>query len=157
VVQRDYYLFGDYDKGLQELERILEIFPNDNFALWVLGTVQTQKGNYPEAINAFLKRSIPSKHTNWALGYAYAKAGKTKEAKEILSFLLEKEKQTYIMPTFIACIYLGLGEKEKGIEYLQKASQLNDYWTVFYGLDPWLDPVRKDPRFIQILRKAKLN
>ncbi|MEO5976560.1 MAG: hypothetical protein ABIS36_20005 [Chryseolinea sp.] len=156
-IQKCYYMFGDYDKGAIELNKILEIFPNDNFALWVQGTIETQRKNYSAAIDAFLKRSVASKHTNWALGYTYAVSGQENKAREILKFLLEKEKTIYVSPTFIACIYIGLKENDKALDYLERAAELNDYWTIYFGLDPWLDPVRGDPRFNMILEQMKLK
>lgn len=144
------YLFRDYPLAMQETERLLKIFPNDDFLLWLRGNIYTQLENYPKAIESFLMRSVPTKETNWALGYAYAKSGETEKARKIIEFLKEKSKTRYIPPSFIGAIYLGLNEKDTAMQYLEKAAEVNDYWLSTYELDPWFDPIRNDPRFLLI-------
>jgi len=157
IAQKNYYLFKQYDKAFEEINKTLTLFPNDNFALWVLGTIEIQRGNYEQAVDAMMKRSVATKHTNWALGYIYAKGGEKEKALEILSFLMERGKTTYVPPSFIATIYVGLGNYDAAIEYMEKASLVNDYWLVYSHIDPCFEPLRKDPRFVRLLKTSHLN
>jgi adenylate cyclase len=148
-----YYLFREYDLALNESERLLTIFPADNFVLWLRGTIFTNKGEYAKAIESFLKRSVPTKDTNWALGYAYAKSGQTEKAKKIAEYLVEKSKTRYIPPSFIGIIYLGMNDLDKAFTYFEKGAAVNDYWLTTYDVEPWFDQIRDDPRFKAIQAK----
>ena len=55
------------------------------------------------------------------LAFAYAKAGNIDEVRNILADLLRIKEQSHKSETAIAGVYLGLGEKDKAIEWLEKA------------------------------------
>jgi adenylate cyclase len=152
-----YFLFRDYNGALRECDRLLTIFPADNFLLWLRGTIYTQLGDYPKAIDSFLQRSVETKETNWALAYAYGKAGEPDKARKIAGYLIEKSKTRYIPPSFIGVIYLGVNDFDAAFTYFEKSVLINDYWITTYGLEPWFDPIREDPRFINIQKRLLLK
>jgi serine/threonine-protein kinase len=51
--------------------------------------------------------------------------------------------------------YLGIGDNEKAIEWLQK-SYTERTITIALRVDPTFDPLRGDPRFQQLLRSMGL-
>ncbi len=151
-----YYLFRDYNRAFREVERLLTIFPGDNFLLWLKGNIYTQLGDFPKAIDCFLSRSVATKDTNWALGYAHAKAGQHDKAKRIIEYLIAKSKTHYIPPSYIGVIYLGMNDVDQAFAYFEKSVAVNDYWMT-YDLEPWFDPIREDPRFKAILKRMSAN
>jgi tetratricopeptide (TPR) repeat protein len=142
-----YYLFRENERALQECERLLTIYPGDNFLLWLRGVILTTKGDYPKAIESFLQRSVATKETNWALGYTYARSGQVDKAKQIAEYLTEKSKTRYIPPSFIGIIHLGLGDQNTAFAFFEKSVAVNDYWLTTYDIEPWFDPIREDARF----------
>ncbi len=52
-------------------------------------------------------------------------------------------------------IYVGLGEKDKAFEWLEKAYEDRSIGSSFAGIkvDPVFDPLRSDPRFADLLRR----
>lgn len=148
------YMFRDFKEAIVECDRLLTIFPSDNFVLWLRGNVYTQMGEYALAIDSYLQRTVDSKETNWALGYAYAKAGQTGKAKQIAAYLIEKSKTRYIPPTFIGFIYLGMNDFTTAFTYFEKGAAINDYWLTTFDLDPWFDPIREEPRFKKLVSSA---
>jgi TolB-like protein len=148
-----YYMFREYDRALSECVRLMTIFPNDNFLLWLQGNIYAQKGDYQKAIDSYLQRTVDTKETNWALGYTYARAGQVDKAREIAEFLVEKSKTRYIPPSFIGVIYIAMNDRETAYAYLEKSVQLNDYWLTTYDLDPFFDSIRDEPRFKDIQRR----
>jgi hypothetical protein len=56
-------------------------------------------------------------------------------------------------PYLIALIYMGLREKDKAFEWLEKAYEDRDTHMANVKVDPWLDPLRSDPRFQNLLRR----
>jgi len=71
---------------------------------------------------------------------------------EIINELLEQSKQKYVPSKLIADVYVGLGEKDKTFEWLEKAFNERDLEPP----SPLLDPIRKDPRFIDIMHRMNL-
>lgn len=149
-----FYMFRDFPAAIRECDRLLKIFPSDNFILWVRGNIYTQMGEYPKAIDSYLKRTVESKETNWALGYAYARSGQVDKAKQIAVYLVEKSKTRYIPPTFIGFIYLGMNDLTTAYAYFEKGAAINDYWLTTFDLDPWFDPIRDDPKFTNLLKEV---
>ena len=82
------------------------------------------------------------------LGHLYAKIGKKNEARQILQQLHESSKQHYVSPYLFAMIYIGLGDNNQAIDFLEKTYEDRDGYSIaFIKVDPFLDPLRGDPRF----------
>ena len=90
------------------------------------------------------------------LGHAYAAANQRTEAEGILRQLTAASKTRYVPPYPTAVIYAGLGQKDEAFAWLEKAFDERDSWLDYVGLDPRLDGLRSDPRFLELLRRLKL-
>ena len=89
------------------------------------------------------------------LGHAYASSGKKTEAVKILEQLKELSKQRYVSAYSLAIVYLGLGDKEEALRWLQKSYQDRaGYDIATIKVDPFLDPLRGDPRFEALVAKV---
>lgn len=84
------------------------------------------------------------------IGHAYAVWGKRDEAVKVLDELLKRRD---ITPYSIAEIYIGLGEKDRAFEWLEKAHGERNVQMVSLKVDPNLDGLRSDPRFQDLLRR----
>jgi hypothetical protein len=89
------------------------------------------------------------------LGHAYALAGRTADARQLLSKLEERYKSTRRGPGEIAQVYIGLGDFDRAFEWLSRAVDDGSVWTLKVAV-VW-DPLRSDPRFEQLVRKAGLG
>lgn len=87
------------------------------------GASLTLQGRYEEAVVALEKgvELLGSVYGLGALGHAYAKAGRSDEARTILSQLEELSTQRYVSPANVAFVYSGLGEFDRCFELLEKA------------------------------------
>ena len=139
---RRYFSARLYDEAIESFLFALELEPDDINYKWWLAQAYLHNGMYEKAIEEFLSRKVKSPETNWALGYTYAVAGYPEKATEILNYLLEKEKQTYVPAKYIARIYIALGDKDKAFEWFDKTGRIGSIKN-----DPMLDPIRDDPRF----------
>jgi tetratricopeptide (TPR) repeat protein len=139
---RVYFNARMYDEAIESYLFALEFEPDDINYKWWLAKAYLHNGMYEEAITEFLSRNVKSPETNWALGYTYALAGYPGKAIEILNYLLDKEKQTYVPPYYIARLYIALGDKDKAFEWFDKAGRIGSIKN-----DAMLDPIRDDPRF----------
>jgi serine/threonine protein kinase/tetratricopeptide (TPR) repeat protein len=152
-----YYNSRQYDQALQEIRNTLEIFPNYAQARYNLGFIYIQKGLYEEAISQF-QQAIAlegSRHPRYlaALGHAYGAAGRKGAAQTILKELLGQEG---VDPCQIVSVYLGLGQKEKALDWLGKAYEDRGNCLYILKVSPSADPLRSDPRFQDLLHRIGL-
>jgi hypothetical protein len=71
--------------------------------------------------------------------------------------LLQRAKQGYLPPTYIAGIYVALGDKERAFDWLEKAYAARDSQLEFLGVEQFYDPLRSDPRFTDLMRRIHLT
>jgi eukaryotic-like serine/threonine-protein kinase len=91
------------------------------------------------------------------LAHAFAAIGQRANAEKILRELLQNSKTNYVSPYMVATIYAGLGEKDKGFEFLMKAYQeRSPDIPYFLKADLRIDNLRSDPRFQDLLRRVGL-
>jgi DNA-binding winged helix-turn-helix (wHTH) protein/tetratricopeptide (TPR) repeat protein/TolB-like protein len=57
-------------------------------------------------------------------------------------------------PDAIAALYLAAGEKEKALEWLERAYRDHAFGLLFIGQAPELDALRDDPRFHDLVRRV---
>ncbi len=148
-----------YDQGLEAIRKALEIDPSQHLALDVLALIYTEKGMYAEAIAAYQK-AIPASQGSTTylarLGYVYAIAGKRNDAEKILTQLKALMRQQYVSAYSIAEVYTGLEEKDRALEWLEKAYEERSSDILYLKLEPHVDRLRSDARFQSLLRRMGL-
>jgi TolB-like protein/Tfp pilus assembly protein PilF len=152
-----YAYFERYDDGLKILnERVANFSQDDNMLLWMKANILAQKGDYKNAIPLFNSRSVAS-NTNWMLGYAYAKSGETEKANDILNYQLNKSESHFVPPYMIATIYMGLGDEEKALDWLEKDYDIGGSGFFFWLLkkDAKFKSLYDNPRFLDLLNKIE--
>jgi adenylate cyclase len=82
--------------------------------------------------------------------------GRTDDANRILSDLLGRSDQGDSLSTAIAQVYIGLGNKDRAFEWLNKAVMQRD-GNLFLKVDPIYDSLRNDVRFGRLLHSINLN
>jgi hypothetical protein len=87
------------------------------------------------------------------LGYGYAVANRSADARRILSHLLMRAEQGYVPPTCPAVICAGLGEIQQAVDLLEQAYEKRDVIMVWLKIRRAFDPLRDDPRFQDLLRR----
>jgi TolB-like protein len=149
------YYARQYDEAIEQEKRALEIDPSYWFAHYFLGWMYLQKGQTREAIAAFQKAADLSGFSMAIapLGYAHARAGNRAEAMKILAELKAWSKPGIVAPYDIAMVYFGLGDKDQGFAWLDKALVARNWWVLFIKVEPWMDPLRSDPRFQALIRR----
>jgi TolB-like protein/Flp pilus assembly protein TadD len=145
------------NQAVEQLQKTLELDPKYPLAHLFLALAYNQKGLHGQAI-AELKRytNSPDSRTIFkaALGFVYAQLGRKAEAISILNELEERSTTNeYLSPFQIALIYVGLGENDKAIEWLQTAKRERDPFLMYIRVDPNFDSLRMDPRFVELMKQ----
>jgi TolB-like protein/DNA-binding winged helix-turn-helix (wHTH) protein/lipoprotein NlpI len=152
------YLARQYDRSIAQLRGTLEMDPNYEWAHLILGQAYQQKGEFNLAL-AELKKAVELSRNSplmvSALAHAYAVHGNTAEAQKLLAQLMMQSRKQYVSPYYIAVVYLGLAKKDAAMDWLDKAFADRSNGLVFARVEPELDPLRSEPRFIAL--ENKLN
>jgi len=93
---------------------------------------------------------------NARLAHVYAVSGRRREAIAIVADLLEPRKAPHVSDFGIAIAYAGLGETDRALVRLTNELHAHSRTMVYLGQDPYLDPIRKDPRFRDLVRRVGL-
>lgn len=149
---------GQDDQAIEQLWKTLDMDSSFAPAYRDLGLVYTQKGMYGEAIAAFRKAISLEKDNTFSLmglGYTYGVSGKREDAQRILDQLIETSKRFYVPPTYIAAVYVGLGEKDQAFQWLEKAYTERDDLLYLKVAPPWRS-LGSDARFASLVRRVGL-
>lgn len=81
-----------------------------------------------------------------------------KPARNILmQLLIATSPVSQVSPFDIARVYLGLGEKEATLAWMDKAFAERCSPLVYQNIEPALDPLRPEPQFQNLLHRMKLS
>ncbi len=155
------YFARRYSQAIEEFQKAIELDANFYHAYWGLGWAYDQKGDYAEAALHLQKAmTLPGgagPEVIAALGHVYARSGKRHEAERLLDELLKLSAQSYISPFYLSLIYVGLAEKDRALEYLEKAYEDRFEWLVQLKVDPPFECLHSDTRFTALLQRLNLS
>ena len=154
-----YYFAGKYEEAIAEYGKAIELDAEFAPAYWHRGWAYALKGEYNEAI-ADAQRARAKDPENLlyvaSLGHAYGKAGRTSDARAILARLAELSKMTHVSAYHVAMIYVALGETDAALDWLDRAYEEQSPWIGYLKVDPRAAPLRGQPRFDAMLKRARL-
>lgn len=155
-----YRAIGEYDRALTEIHRALAMSPGHTRAHFQLGVTYVAMGRLDEAIPELERaaRSPQSRNLRMEayLAYAYAMAGRTREAREGLKHLESQRREQYVSSFGIALIHDALGNKEAALDALQRA---HDERAVEFAQPAQYPPFRtiaNEPRFQAVMDSVGL-
>src|SRR5437899_560102 len=153
-----YYLYHArrYDDAMVQVRKTLELDPTSTLAHNLLGRCLLGKGDTAGAIAEFQqgKINITGAWYQGLLGYAYAISGDRAKAEQMLRELEAQAKRQYVNSSAFAAIYLGLGEKEKALDWLDGAYENQESACWLLKVDPIYDSLRDEPRFQALVQKV---
>ncbi len=155
------YLDRQYDQAIEQGRLMVEIEPANYVGYWIVGAYTREKGLFGESIAAHRKAVELSGGAMLMLGWlglALGQAGKRDEARRVLQQLhAAADRQAYVQPSCFAWTYLGLGDIDNAFLWMDRAVDGCDRMMVPIQLYPFLDPVRGDSRYAELLRKMRLE
>jgi TolB-like protein/DNA-binding winged helix-turn-helix (wHTH) protein/Tfp pilus assembly protein PilF len=147
------------DQAIEQFRKTLELDPTFPQAQRYAGWAYLQKGMHPEAIAA-LRAALHSLERNpeieGELGYALAVAGRRAEALAMLEGLGHLSATRYVSPYSIALVHAGLGDRDQALAWLDKAYAERSDYMPYLRLEPMLDGLRSDQRFVALVGRVGL-
>lgn len=148
---------GRYREAEAQLRAAIAAFPSMALPWREIGFLELRRGDTEAALVAFEEAAElgggPSKESA-GLGHAYGVAGRHEEAREILDVLLRRSRESFVPPMYVALVYLGLGQRDHALEWLEKALRIHDPGLVYLRIKPGFEALYDDPRFIEILARV---
>jgi serine/threonine-protein kinase len=150
---------GRYQEALEAALRCVEL---DDFARGhsTLGWAYMKSGMPAQGL-AELERAAVLAPENVMfrsqLGQAYAMAGRTADAREMLRQLEQLSQERYVSPYHMAYVYTGLGEADRAMDFLERAFE--ERAGSVYGLKGsfLFTSLHSHPRFQALLKKMNLT
>jgi len=151
------YYSRQYDRSIAQFLAVRALDPNFPRA-YMIEAAYEQKGSFADALTN-LEKLQTFGDANWTLAelaYCYGRSGQQAQAQRILEKLLEMDRHHQIEPAPILVAYLGLGNKDKALVYLEKAYLQHSNILATLKVEPRMDALRDDARFQDLLQRVHL-
>ncbi len=148
-----------FDLALEQAKKTSALDPNHPNARAWLGTGYNGNGMYAEAISlgeSILQTNPTDQDALQMVAFAYAKSGRRNDAAAVIGKLNDIGKSQYVPHYLLGVIYGLLGEKDKAFAELEKALDDRDRGCNEMNVDFYMDPLRDDPRFKELLKRLNL-
>ena len=157
---RTYYYARQFDDAIAGFTGVINQDSTFLTAHLGLGLTYVVSGRVEAAIRQYeMARGLPGGGAPvlaGLLGHAYGLAGRTGDARAELQRLELAAARGYVPAEYRVLVHLGLGDHDRAIAALEEAVQNRSGGIAYLKADPILDPIRDDPRFQAIVRRAGL-
>jgi tetratricopeptide (TPR) repeat protein len=134
--------------------------PGNNRAQFQLGITFVAMDRLDDAIRELERAARPVQGHNSRveayLGYAYAAAGRSGEARNVLNELESHRREGYVSWFGVALIHDALGEKEQAIAALQRAYEDHAVEFAQMAQYPPFKAIAAEPAFQTVMRQVGL-
>jgi tetratricopeptide (TPR) repeat protein len=149
--------FARQNEKLKELMK--QVIARDTSLAWGydwLGMAYIELKEYENSLETYRKGfelSDGTMEVGAGYGHALGLAGEYKAARILADYYASIAKEKYLPPVQRAYIHIGIGEHDEAIRLLEQAFEEQSWFLIFMQVEPWLDPLRDDPRFTQIMNR----
>jgi len=151
---------GKYDAAQELGRKARELDPAFFMAHgWIGGWSDIQQGKAAQAVIE-LEQAHALESPPWIaawLGYAYGAAGYPVKARAIIEELQRRSVHGYVPPFNLAIVYLGMGDRKRALDGLEEAYKAKSQTLMWLKMDHMFDPLRREPRFIALLKKLNFD
>ena len=131
------------------LQSAHRIFPDDAEIQQALGVTHALQGRHAEAIAEIERGLAPPGLRAWVRG----RAGQRDSATAIVQWL--EARRGAVSPWQLALGHLGLGDRERALDYLEVAYRERWREMAWLNVFPYVDPLREHPRFRALVARMR--
>jgi tetratricopeptide (TPR) repeat protein len=154
-----YIIAGQDERGFRQLEKAIELDPNNPVPYGYLGLMYERERRNDEAAQEFQKaEGFETEKTSYMFDVAgaYAREGKVREAQRLAERLAAYSKTHYTNPYWHVAMYTGFGDRDNALRWLELAVREHSCTALEINTDSRLDFLRSDPRFHKLAREMHL-
>jgi len=149
-----YRLVGQYEKGIIEADRAMEMQDNYALGLQIKGRILIDQGNHEEGLEILKQASnISPGWKYWAYGPGLIQTGHIEEGKAIIQEL-ESMEPTAFGAICLGLMYSDLGDLNKALEWFRYKNK--HAWSMAPRIYVKNKELRNDPRFLELIREMNL-
>ena len=159
-----FYFSRRFDEALQQIQRTLELDPTYFYGYMFLGMCQEQKGQFRDAAAAFERaRKLTAEAGETPpeiladLVRSHVQGGDRAAAEKVRDELDALTSRRYVSRHDLALVSLALGDRPAALDWLEKAYEDRNWYMPWIHLDPRFDPIRSEPRFVELVRRMGLT
>jgi TolB-like protein/Tfp pilus assembly protein PilF len=156
----NFYNARRYDDAISTVRNM----PNGKVGWVILANSYIEKGMYEEALKIPQVANGEDMNGLIVKAAALARSGDRDAAFKTLQDLESNTRRLpgvsphdYMPPGFLGSAYARIGEKERAFAWLEKAYKQHDPALANLKVDPSLDSLRSDPRYLDLLKKLGLS
>jgi DNA-binding winged helix-turn-helix (wHTH) protein/tetratricopeptide (TPR) repeat protein len=149
-----YYFDNKLDEALKQCEFALQLEPNFWLAKKHLFWIYVQK-----KMNKKVAEMVLSQHSDEAKEkLPYAKSMQAGNLEDYWHYYFTNQKNTEESHHYTdSMMYIQLNEKEKALNSLEKATENREWLAFRLNSDPIFEPIREEPRFLNLLKIINLK
>ena len=152
-----HYFARRYDEAVRHYRAALELDDGFLIAHWWSSMAFAELGRLGESRDS-AERAVTISQRNptmlAALARAHALAGRAAEARQVIAEIEGIEKRRFISSFELAHAHTALGDRDAALARLEQALAEREHSMAFLSVDPRLDPLIGDARFIALLGRA---
>jgi serine/threonine-protein kinase len=156
------YLYArKYEQARYHLDRAIAMNPTAEESYRIQGLILTFEKQFPAA-ERVLREALAlapeyGTYTKVTLAYSLAAAGDPSYARQTAAELEEKIKNDYVSPVELAITYIALEEKQKALDWTERAIDERRGWAAYLRVHPIVDTLRGEPRFDELVERMKFE
>jgi tetratricopeptide (TPR) repeat protein len=149
---RVYFYARRYNESLAQYQKAIELGPEWGSFYAELSMLYEQLGMYEEMIQTLEKLT---REPQTELRQAYS-ANRMNDYWRKTVVGAERRGVSFSGHSYLAGLYAKLGERDKAIHHLWAAYEAHDHMVTQLKVNATVDPLRSDPRFIELMRRLNL-
>ena len=150
-----WHLAGEAAKSVEQAEHALALSPEHEGSQLYCAIILAHNGQPERAIELaedLARRSSSFDIATAVHGYALARSGREREARETLERLQWLSRERFVLSSFLPAIHVALGDLEAGLHDLKVARDARCPWFFQMLADPRLKELHGHPEFEQMLK-----
>jgi serine/threonine protein kinase/tetratricopeptide (TPR) repeat protein len=155
-----YYFAREYEKSVFHYQMSMELDPRFDGTHTGMARSLEALGRFDEARKAYEEgRRLSGGIAGPSFGLAHLEAasGNEREARRILAELTAARSTRVVSAWGIAALHASLGDIDEFFDWIEIAIKEQSPGLLLLRVHPRLDPIRKDPRYFELVRRLGLE
>jgi serine/threonine-protein kinase len=147
------------ESAVRHLQRAVMMNPTSSESYRILAYAHSLRGAHDAAATAVREALQLDPESAYALalhGYIEGKRHRPDVPRDGLAQLTRRAETAYVSPVAFATLAIAIDDVDAAFRWLEAAYHERRGWLTYLAVEPLFDPLRRDPRFADLLRRMNL-